>query len=38
MVYIVVGLVVLLMVGASLCPLLKVGEKEGICKYDNSEE
>ena len=35
---VVIILVVLAMVGATVCTLTKQGEKEGICKYDNLEE
>lgn len=38
MIYLILIVLFLVMVGATFCALLKVGEKDGICKYDNSEE
>ena len=34
---IIIILVALVMVGATVCTLLKVGEKEGICKYTKKD-
>ena len=37
MIYIILGVISLVLVGGAICSCAKVGEKEGICKYDYKE-
>lgn len=38
MIYIILGVIALIMVGATVCTLSKAGEKENICKYNHKEK
>lgn len=38
MIYIILGVIALIMVGATVCTLFRIGEKEEICKYDHKEK
>ena len=36
--FIIIGIIAAVMVAATVCSVWKLGEKDGICKYENTED